>query len=142
MWQVVWRTASQTVDPSALNLTQLGVASIVVVILLFGLRYLLAQNVKKDLVIEGLNSRIDALQELRIKDRDAQMERDRERSERVIALLQQTATVLEATPRSLERALGTARDARPRADVDDTLRQVREMVAEVERRWKTGPENI
>lgn len=137
MWQVLLHLVSQTsptADPSQLALTQLGVASIVVVLLLAVVRYLLGQQKVKDIEIVALNTRLDRLQELRIADRDAQMERDRERSERVVALLQSTATVLEATPRSLERALGSARDSSSQAEVQSTLQQVRDMVAEFRRR--------
>lgn len=137
LWQVSLHLVSQTTPdtyPSPINWTQLGVASIVVVLLLAVVRYLLAQLKLKDVEITGLNTRIDNLQELRIADRDAQMERDRERSERVVALLQSTATVLEATPRSLERALGSARESSSQAEVQGTLQQVRDMVAEFRRR--------
>lgn len=135
MWVVA---ASSSTDPSAFNLTQLGIFSIVAVLLLAVVRYLLAQGDKKDRRIEDLSKRIDDLQQLRITDRDSQMERDRERSERVVALLQQTASVLEAAPRQFERALGTAREASSRSEVEEMLRQVKAMTAEVERRWKPG----
>lgn len=120
-----------------LNLTQLGVASILVVLLLLGLRYLSGQNDKKDLECAALNKRIDELQSLRISDRDAQMERDRERSERVVALLQQTATVLEAAPRQFERALGTARESSSRAEMDEVLRQVKAMAEDIRKGRET-----
>lgn len=136
MWH--WLLAASSTDPSAFNLTQLGVFSIVAVLLLAVVRYLLAQGDKKDRTIEEQSKRIDVLQQARIADRDSQMERDRERSERVVALLQQTASVLEAAPRQFERALGTAREASSRAEVEDMLRQVKAMTSEVERRWKPG----
>lgn len=136
MWH--WLLAASSTDPSAFNLTSLGVFSIVAVLLLAVVRYLLGQGDKKDRTIEELSKRIDSLQQARISDRDSQMERDRERSERVVALLQQTASVLEAAPRQFERALGTAREASSRGEVEDMLRQVKAMTAEVERRWKPG----
>ena len=137
MW--IWLLAAPAADPSAFNLTSLGVFSIVAVLLLAVVRYLLAQGVKKDQQIEALTQRLDSLQQARIADRDSQMERDRERSERVVALLQQTASVLEAAPRQFERALGTAREASSRGEVEDMVRRVKEMTAEVERRWNPGP---
>lgn len=143
MWNLLL-LASPT-DASPFNLTQLGVFSIVAVLLLAVVRYLLAQGEKKDRRIEELAKRLDELQQARIADRDAQAQRDEVRSERVVALLTQTATVLEqtataleATPRQFERALGTAREASSRAEVDDTLRQVRQMVTDMERRWAAG----
>lgn len=129
-------SVSSTADPSAFNLTQLGVFSIVALLLLAVVRYLLAQIDKKDRQIGEANKRNEVLQTARIADRDSQMERDRERSERVVALLQQTASVLEAAPRQFERAIGTAREASSRGEVESTLQQVRQMVADLERRME------
>lgn len=127
-------SVTPTTDSTAIDWTQLGVSSVVVALLLLVVRYLLAQNAKKDEELKALHKTCSDLQQARIDDRDSQLERDRERSERVVALLTQTATVLEAAPRQFERALGTARDATTRQETDDTTRQVRQMIADLERR--------
>lgn len=97
--------ADSAPDPNLF--TQLGVASVVAVMLSTGLFVIWRQSLAKDVTIAELHA--------------AQLAREKELSERIVPLLVTAVEVLSTAPTKFDQALRAAQDSTQRSELDSVL---------------------